>query len=289
MKFVIPLAFSDPTHAVEMARAAEECGWDAITVSDHVVMPEKIESPYPYSPDGAPRWRTPQNWPDPWVTIGAMSAATKRLRFFTNVYILPLRHPFHVAKAVGTAAVLSGNRVSLGVGMGWMKEEFDLMGPDFRSRGRRADEMIEVMRKLWTGDVVEHHGRFFDFGRVQMLPAPGQPIPIYVGGVSEPALRRVARLGDGWISDIHSVEELGEVISRIRRYREEYGRASAPLEVIGSASDAFDLDGYRRMEAVGVTQLATMPWLPYGGSTRALEDKLNGIRRFADDIIAKMR
>ncbi len=289
LKFVIPLAFSDPSHALEMARCAEECEWDALTVSDHVVEPEQIRSPYPYSPDGSLRWQPPAPWPDPWVSIGAMAAATTRLRFFTNVYVLPMRHPFHVAKAVGTAALLSKDRVALGVGMGWMKEEFELLGHDFHNRGRRADEMIEVIRKLWRGEMVEHHGRFYDFGRLQMHPAPNKRIPIYVGGISEAALRRVGRLGDGWISDIHSVAELGETIGRIRKYREEYGRSEAPLDIIGSASDAFDIDGYRRMEEVGVTHLATMPWILYGGSTDSLEDKKTGMRRFAEDVIAKMR
>ncbi|MEE8582015.1 MAG: LLM class F420-dependent oxidoreductase [Myxococcota bacterium] len=289
MKFVIPLAFSDPTHAVEMARTAEECGWDAVTVSDHVIEPEKIESTYPYSKDGTPRWQAPAPWPDPWVTIGAMAGATSRLRFFTNVYVLPMRNPFHVAKAVGTAAVLSGDRVALGIGVGWMKEEYELLGHDFHTRGRRADEMIEVIRKLWSGEYVEHHGRFYDFGRVQMQPAPRARIPIYVGGISEPALHRVATLGDGWISDIHSVAELGEIIAKIRRYRTECGRGDEALDIVGSAPDAFDLDGYRRMQDVGVTHLATMPWLFYGGSTESLEDKRTGMRRFAEDIIAKMR
>jgi probable F420-dependent oxidoreductase len=289
MRFAFPLAFSEPAHACAMARAADEHGWDFVCVSDHVVHPARIDSVYPYTRDGRPRWESESPWPDPWVTIGAMAAVTSRLRFFTNIFVLPMRNPFLVAKAVGTASVLSGGRAALGIGMGWMREEFGLLEQDFRSRGRRADEMIEVMRKLWTGDMVEHHGEFYDFGPLRMSPGVPGPIPIYVGGFSEPALRRVGRLGDGWVSDIHTVEELRGIVERIRHHRKEHGREGEPLEIVASAKDAFDLDGYRRMAEAGVTTLATMPWLPYGGRTDALEDKLDGIRRFADDVIAKMR
>ncbi|MEE9608186.1 MAG: LLM class F420-dependent oxidoreductase [Myxococcota bacterium] len=289
MKFAASLAFSDPTHYCELARAAEESGWDALVLSDHVVHPEKIETPYPYTADGAPRWQAPAPWPDPWVSVGAMAAVTQRIRFLTGIYVLPLRNPFLVAKAVGTAAVLSGDRVSLGIGVGWMKEEFDLLEQDFRGRGRRADEMIEVLRKLWAGGMVEHHGHFYDFGRLQMSPAPRGRIPIYVGGTSEAALRRVGRVGDGWVSDLHTAEELKQIVEQLRVYRAEYGRADEPLEVVAACSDAFDVDGFRRLEEIGVTQLLTMPWLMYGGSTESLDDKRDGLRRFADDIISRLR
>ncbi len=289
MKFAASLAFSDPTHYCELARAAEESGWDALVLSDHVVHPEKIETPYPYTADGAPRWQAPAPWPDPWVSVGAMAAVTQRIRFLTGIYVLPLRNPFLVAKAVGTAAVLSGDRVSLGIGVGWMKEEFDLLEQDFRGRGRRADEMIEVLRKLWAGGMVEHHGHFYDFGRLQMSPAPRGRIPIYVGGTSEAALRRVGRVGDGWVSDLHTAAELKQIVEQLRVYRAEYGRADEPLEVVAACSDAFDVDGFRRLEELGVTQLLTMPWLMYGGSTESLDDKRDGLRRFADDIISRLR
>jgi probable F420-dependent oxidoreductase len=220
--------------------------------------------------------------------IAAMAAVTSRLRFLTNVYVLPLRNPFVVAKAVGTAAVVSGDRVALGIGMGWMAEEFALLEQPFRARGKRADEMLEVLRKLWTGETVEHRGEFYRFDPVRMLPAPRAPIPIYVGGTSEAALRRVARLGDGWVSDLHSIAELGGLIQRIRGLRAEYGRADEPLTVVASATDVFDLDGYRRLDEAGVTHLMTLPWLFYGGSTHSLTEKKDGIARFADDVIARL-
>jgi probable F420-dependent oxidoreductase len=288
VQFVIPTAFSPAPHFCAMARAAEEHGWDAVAISDHVAHPERIESPYPYTRDGAIRWNEDTAWPDPWVSIGAMAAVTTRLRFVTNVYVLALRNPFLAAKAVATAAALSGDRVALGLGVGWCREEFVLAGQEFGNRGRRTDEMIEVLRKLWSGDYVEHEGRFYRFDRVRALPAPAAPVPIYGGGLSEPALRRAARL-DGWVSDIHTTAELREIAATLRRFRAEAGLAERPFAIIAACADAFDADGIRRLGDLGVTHYATAPWLFYGGSWDSLPDKVDGLRRFADDVIAKLR
>lgn len=286
MKFVFSGTFSQPEELVALAKAGDECGWDTMSVSDHIINPVETRDPYPYTSDGSRRWEMGTPWPDPWVTIGHLAAVTTDLRFVTTVYILPARTPIHVAKQVGTAAVLSGNRVTLGVGMGWMQEEFEAMGTPFRQRGKRADEMIDVMRKLWTGAVVEHHGEHFDFAALELLPAPSEPVPICVGGVSDVALRRAAR-NDGWISDLHTIEELAEIRRKLDGYRAEYGRADEPFAVYGSARDAWDLDGYRRMADAGVTHLITMPWYFYAGADADLPAKVDGIRRFADDVIAK--
>jgi probable F420-dependent oxidoreductase len=286
MEFCFSATFSEPDELVPLARAGDEHGWSTLSVSDHLINPVATRSTYPYTKDGERRWAMGTPWPDPWVTIGHLSAVTERLRFLTTVYILPARTPVHVAKQVGTAAVLSGNRVGLGIGMGWMEEEFDAMGTSFARRGKRADEMLEVLGKLWTGEVVEHHGEFFDVPPLEMLPAPTEPVPVYVGGVSEAALRRAAR-HDGWVSDLHTIEELGAIRARIERYREEYGRAHLPFAVFGSAKDAWDLDGYRRVHDAGVTHLVTMPWYFYAGGDADLAGKVDGIRRFAEDVIAR--
>jgi probable F420-dependent oxidoreductase len=286
VKFCFALSFSPVDQFVPLARAADEHGWHAVACSDHVVNPETITSVYPYTDSGERRWEPFTPWPDCWVAIGAMAAATERLRFFTNVYVLPMRNPFAVAKAVGTAAVISGNRVALGVGMGWMEEEFVAMEQPFARRGTRADEMLEVLRTLWSGGWVEHHGEFYDFDRLEMTPTPTEPIPVYVGGISELALRRAAR-NDGWVSDMHTIDELRSIRSRIDGYRAEYGRDDTDFAFIASAVDAFDLDGYRRMADAGVTHLLTLPWIFYSGMTDDLSLRVDGIKRFADDIIAE--
>lgn len=288
LRFVSSLAFQPPAHLIPLAKAADEAGFDAVALSDHVVHPEKIETPYPYTEDGTPRWEPFTDWPDPWVTAGALLAVTQRLRVVTTIFVLPMRNPFLVAKAVGTAAVLSNGRVALGVGAGWMADEFTLMDQPFAGRGRRMDEMIDVLRALWKGGWVEHRGEFYEFPRLEMSPVPEEEIPIYVGGFSKPALRRAATVGDGWISDLHSTQELAEIISTLGELRAAGPRADRPFQVVASCNDAFDLDGYRRLHDIGVTHLHTMPWVFYGANPDSLQDKLDGIRRFADDILQKL-
>jgi probable F420-dependent oxidoreductase len=288
MRFAIATSFSRPEHLAEIAVAADECGYDLLAFSDHIVHPETLDTPYPYTEDGKRRWEAFTDWPDPWVTIGHLAGMTERIRFTTNVFVLAMRNPFVAAKMISTAAVLSRDRVTLTLGVGWSNIEFELMGQAFKRRGRRTDEMIEILRKLWTGEMVEHHGEFYDFDRLEMNPAPSARIPIWVGGFSEPALRRAAR-NDGWLSDLQSTEDIAGCIAKVRRFREELGRGGEPLDVMASASDAFEVGGYRRLEELGVTHILTMPWMFYGGETDDVAQKVDGLRRYADDIIAKMR
>ncbi|MGI8664289.1 MAG: TIGR03619 family F420-dependent LLM class oxidoreductase [Acidimicrobiales bacterium] len=285
MKFCFALSFSALDQYVPLAVAGDEHGFEAVACSDHLVNPEVLTAPYPYTEDGSRRWEPFTDWPDPFVAIGAMAAATKRLRFFTNVFALPLRSPFVVAKAVGTAAVLSGNRVSLGIGMGSLEDEFAIVDAPWKGRGKRADEMIEVLRTLWSGGWVEHHGEHYDFAKLEMSPTPTEQPPIYVGGLSEVALRRAAR-NDGWISDLHTTAELAAFRGRLDALRADCGRSAEPFAMVGSCTDAYDLDGYRRLEEAGVTHLLTLPWIFYGGYTDDLQQRVDGIKRFADDIIA---
>ena len=287
MKFVLSTSFSSVSHLKAIAPVADETGWEAMSFSDHVVHPESISTPYPYTDDGSRRWPAFTDWPDPWVTIGALAAITTRLRFTNNVFVLPMRNPFLVAKAISTAAVLSDNRVIPALGVGWSADEFALMGQDFHTRGRRMDEMIEVLRLLWTGEWVEYNGEHYQFPRLEMNPpAPGY-IPIWIGGISDPAMRRAARVADGWVTDLQTSEEIIECIGKVRNWRREYGRENE-FAVMATPSDAWDIDGYRRLEDAGVTHIMTMPWAFYHGETKKLEEKLDGVRRFADDVIAKM-
>jgi probable F420-dependent oxidoreductase len=288
MKFGISGAFSEATHLAALARAAEAAGFARVTLSDHVFQPETLRTPYPYTEDGSLRWPPFTDWPDPWVSIGAMAAVTERIRFFTSVFVLAMRNPLLVAKTVGTAAVMSAGRVELGIGAGWMREEFDLMGQPFDGRGRRTDEMMDVLRLLWGGGWVEHRGEWYDFERLEMSPVPQRPIPIFVGGFSPPALRRAAKKADGWISDLHTAAELAELIPRVLRLRAEGERAADPFEILVTCSDAYTLDGYRRIADLGATHLTTMPWLLYGANPDVLQEKLDGIARFGDEVIARI-
>ncbi len=290
MKFTVAIAMSDPAHYLPVAACADRSGWDSIAVPDAPFFPETVSVPYPYVAGGERFWSAETPWIDPWVAIPAMAAVTRRLRFYTHVLKLPLRHPILVAKTVGSAAVLSGNRVGLGVGLSWIPEEFTWCGVDFATRGPRVDEGIAILRGLLAGGMFEHHGAHYDFGRMQMSPAPTAPVPIYVGGHSEPALRRAARLGDGWCSAMSTEADTRRIVARLRELRAEYGRADVPFEIQVSSVDVFDVEGYQRLEEAGVTDIITQPWLLYGGGLHpTIEQKEDGLERFADDVFPRMK
>jgi probable F420-dependent oxidoreductase len=288
LRFWQVVSFSEPDQLLGIARAAEEAGFHGVLVSDHLFFPGRLASRYPYSPDGKPAFDGTTPFPDAWTTIAAMAAVTERLRFATMVYILPLRNPLEVAKTVGTAALLSGGRVALGVGAGWIREEFDALGVPFAGRGARMDEMIEVMRRAWSGRMVEHHGRHFDYGPFQMSPPPPAPVPIYVGGLSRPALRRAARVGDGWIGTGQTPEEASRYVAELRALRAEAGRADSPFEAIVPLAVPPELGALRRLAAEGVTATTAWPFSYTIGPRSTLAEKRDAMRRFADAFVGKV-
>ena len=283
MRFAISLAFQPVDQLVALAREADTCGYDALAIPDHVVELETLETPYPYTADGQRRWGHDADWPDPWVLTGALAQVTERIRFFTSVYVAAIRSPYLVAKAVGTAAILSGDRVALGVGVGWCREEFALMEQDFTTRGRRTDEALELFEQLGKPGWTESEGRHYPTPRLVMEPTPRQPVPIYVGGLSEVAFARAAR-HDGWIGDLYTVEEAGRHARRLNEIREQIG-ATGDFRVITALTDAFLPEQFAEAERQGVTDVWTMPWAYYHGLEASLEQKLDGIRRFAGDVI----
>ncbi len=285
MKFSQGMIGAEPRHWPRLARVCEEAGFDSVAVSDHVVYPSTLDSKYPYTPDGTPLFSPDEDWPDPWVVIGAMASVTTKLRFITNVYVLPLRNPFVVAKAVGTAAYLSDGRVGLGIGAGWMAEEFELLEQPFARRGKRMDEMVDVMRGLWAGGMFEHHGEFYDFDPVEMRPAPPAPVPIYVGGHSDIAFRRAARLGDGWLGVHYPVDELLACCTKLQQAREDAGTADRPFEVIASPLAAPNADLIEQLEAVGVTTILTSAWMAMGMSAPEIGQAEDMIRSYGERFI----
>ena len=194
-----------PGQHLDIARTADDCGWDSIQVADAPFFPETISVPYPYTPDGTRFWPLDMPVLDPWVAITAMAVVTTRIRFLPSVLRLAIRQPLLEAKSLCSVAAISSDRVALGVGLAWMPEEFRWLGVDMKTRGARQDEAIQVIRLLMQGGMQEFHGKHFDFDRLTMAPVPKKRIPIYVGGTTTPALRRAARLGDGWVSVIHDL------------------------------------------------------------------------------------
>ncbi|MBO9523346.1 MAG: TIGR03619 family F420-dependent LLM class oxidoreductase [Nocardioidaceae bacterium] len=286
MRFSISLAFQPVDELVEIAKAADAAGYDALTIPDHVVEIEELATPYPYTADGSRRWTHDADWPDPWVLVGALAAVTTRVRFFTSVYVAALRSPYQVAKSVGTAAVLSNNRVALGVGAGWCREEFDLLGQDFGSRGRRTDEALELLADLWSPGWTEHAGEHYPTPKLTMEPTPTARIPVYVGGLSEVGMRRAAR-HDGWIGDLYTVEEAGRHARRLAELRDETG-ATGEFRMITALTDAFLPEHFAAAEEAGVTDVWTAPWAYYHRLDCPLEQKLEGIERFAEDVLAPL-
>ena len=288
MKVWQAVSFNEVDQLLEIARCAEASGFEGVFVSDHIVVPEQVEPKYPYSEDGVAGFTPATPFPEPWATISAMAAVTTRLRFTTLVYIMPLRHPLDVANSVATAAVLSNNRVALGAGAGWMREEFEIMGASFAKRGRRFNEMIEVVRKAWSGEIVEHHGEFYDFPRLQVSPAPTVPIPLLVGGISEPALRRAATLGDGWLGSGHTLEEATRLLGRLRELRKEAGRENEPFESIVPLVVPPDLDTLQRLEEAGASGTVSYPFAYTIGPDATLQQKLDMLKGFGDQFIRKL-
>jgi probable F420-dependent oxidoreductase len=277
-------------HLVPMARAAEEAGFDSITVPDSVFFPESVSAEYPYSADGGRFWTPETPFVDPFVAISAMIAVTERIRFLTNVIKLPIRDPLLVAKQLSSMAVLSKNRLGLGVGLSWIPEEFAWTHTEMKTRGRRADEMIEILKLVCSGGGpkwVEYHGNHYDFDRLMMSPAPALPVPIYVGGLSEPGFKRAARLADGWISVQNTTSEITHACERLAELRAEYGRADAPFEINALPTDAWEVDGYRRLADVGVTEIQCVPWYFTGKDPDDLQNRIDSLSWFADTVIGR--
>jgi probable F420-dependent oxidoreductase len=288
MEFWQSIAVTQTDQLIELAKFAEELGFAGVTLADHLVKPRDIRSSYPYSPDGAPFWDAAEPFPDPWVLIAAMAQETQRIRFMTNVYVLPLRDPFTVAKLLSSAAVLSNDRVVLGAGVGWMQEEFALTGRDFANRGRRTDEMLEVIGKLLSGGTVAHHGEFYEFEGVHIAPAPKRPVEVRIGGLSRVALRRAAR-NDGWLGLTHTPEELRNIVAFLRAERERIDRSADPFDVmIAHYPTTPDSGEYERYRDAGADSINVPPWRYRGVETPGLDEKRRSMQEFAERYIVPL-
>jgi probable F420-dependent oxidoreductase len=289
MRFHQGVAFMETDQILEVCRASEQLGYAGVYVSDHIFYPKQRRSRYPYSPfqDGSPVWGPETDWPEPFCLISAAAAVTSRLTFTTGAYIAPARDLFSVAKLVGTAACLSGNRVLLGVGAGWCEEEFAATGQDFSNRGKRLDDMIPALRALWSGGWVSYEGSHYRFGPLQMNPSPSQPVPVLGAGHSAPALERTARLCDGWLAA--SAYQPEEAWRRLDELKARLARHGRPLEGfrIYMAVASSDLDLLRRLEDAGVTDLICAPWMAAGRGS-SLADKLRAIEGYASAVVSRL-
>lgn len=252
-----------PENMVSVARWAEELGFHSLWVSDHVVLPEKVGSPYPYDWENH-RWPNPANtpWLDPLLALGWAGAVAPSLKLGTSVMVVPLRHPMLLAKQLASLDFLSGGRVILGAGAGWMEEEFDLIGVPFARRGSRTVEMVELMRAFWRGEMVNFQGEFYQAANCQMYPRPVQAtIPVVWGGHSEAALKRVAQVGDGWHPTLITMEQLTTGVQKLRQFCAEVGRDPASVLVIARPGKMYPLNAetHAQHQELGIRHVVVDP------------------------------
>jgi probable F420-dependent oxidoreductase len=289
MRFCYAESMTDPSFYAPLARAAEAAGFDSMMVPDSICYPEYADSRYPFNPDGSREFLEDKPFLEPFSLIPALGAVTERIRFVTFVLKLPVRHPVLVAKQATSTAVLTGNRLVLGVGTSPWREDYEVLGVDWDTRGQRMDEEIAILRGLSAGGYFEHHGTVFDLPPVKIAPVPSAPIPILIGGHSDAALRRAARLGDGWLHGGGDLAELPALLARLAEHRRAAGADGRPFEVHVISADAYTADGVRRLADQGVTDVIVGFRWPYhtGPDTEPLADKLAKLNRFADTIITR--
>ncbi len=285
MKFWQPITWAETEQLCEIAQFAEQCGFEGLMGADHALFPQNMAPDYPYSDSGRPPQTAEHEYPDMWTSFAAMAAVTSRIRLVCGVYVLPIRNPIEVAKQSATLAILSQGRFALGVGTGWMKEEFDAYDVPFAGRGKRMDEMLEVMRGLWNGDMFEYHGQHFDFPALQISPNSSYPVPLYFGGTADVALKRAARTGDGWIGAGNTPEEIPALVEKINGMRSEYQRDHLPFDTLIGVTAVPDRALFDSLRDSGMTSGLNMPFAYALGVRSSLDDKKRMMERFAEDVI----
>ena len=291
MRFSYAEAMVDPSFYLPLAQAAEDAGFDEMIVPDSICYPFESDAVYPYTPDGDRSFIEDKPFLEPFSLIPAMGAVTTRLRFVTSVLKLTIRHPVLVAKQASSVQVLTNGRLVLGVGTSPWPEDYDVTGVPWKGRGARTDEMLSIIRGLLAGGYHEHHGAHFDLPPIKIAPVPEVPVPLLVGGHAEPALRRAAALGDGWIHGGGDGDDLERLVRRVLELRADSPRARDPFEVHAISLDAYSIDGVRRLADMGVTDMIVGFRYPYTREQdrETLAQKVDALRRYADTVIAGCR
>jgi len=291
MRFSYAESMTDPSHYLPLARAAEAAGFDSFVVPDSICYPRDSDSTYPYTPDGNREFLEDKPFIEPFSLIPAMGAVTETLRFTTFVVKLPIRHPVLVAKQAASVAVLTNNRFGFGVGLSPWPEDYIVCDEPWKNRGRRMDEQIEIIRGLTDGGYVDYHGEFYDFPAVKVCPTPTERLPILIGGHADAALVRAARLCDGWMHAGSDAEKLPTMIGRLEELRREAGRDHEPFEIHVISLDGYSVDGCRRLEELGVTDVIIGFRNAYQmeQDTETLQQKIDAMAWFADAVISKVK
>lgn len=286
MQFWQSLPFTHPDDMLELVPVAEEAGFEGILLADHVFAPEQFSSRYPYDDSGEPPFDGTTPFPEAFASIAALAQVTSRLRFLTNVYVLPLRHPIEIAKAVSTAAIFSKNRTVLGFGAGWLREEYDGLGVPFDGRGKRMDEQIPIIQRLLAGEVVEGLGEHYSFAPLRISPLPTQKVPMWVGGMNRAALRRAGQFGDGWTGAGTTFDQSVELLTELRSQRARFGRADVAFDCLVPLVEALTPEKMQRLIELGMTGTVSWPLETQLPPNATMQDKKDKLRRLGDDMIA---
>jgi probable F420-dependent oxidoreductase len=291
VRFSYAESMTDPSFYVPLARAAEEAGYDSMVVPDSICYPEHADDRYPFNPDGSRQFLEDKPFLEPFSLIPALGSVTERLRFVTFVLKLPVRNPVLVAKQATSTAVLTGNRLLLGVGSSPWRADYEVLGVPWPQRGRRMDEELAIIRGLSAGGYFSYHGHIFDLPPVKIAPVPDEPIPVLVGGHADAALRRAARAGDGWLHGGGDPGHLPGLLARLAEFRRREGTDRRPFQVHVISMDAYSVDGIHRLAEMGVTDVIVGFRWPYhtGPDTETLAAKIGNLRTYADDVMAKVR
>ncbi len=290
MRFVYMESMCDPSYYPALARAAEQAGYDSFGVPDSICYPEKSDSTYPYTPDGSREFLEDKPFLDPFCLIAALGAVTERLRFLTFVVKLAVRNPILAAKQATSVAVLSNNRLRFGVGLSPWPDDFQICQQPWEKRGKRMDEMMQILRLAEKGEYFHFEGEFYNVPSLKLTPAPSKPIPLLVGGHSDAAIRRAVRYGDGWVHAGGDPQELENMLATVTRMRREYGREQDDFEILVGSLDGFSVDGVRRLEERGISDVLIGFRDSYlvEKDTQPLQEKIDLLSRFGDDVIAKL-
>ncbi len=290
MRFTFAESMCDPQQYATLAVEAEQAGYDSFSVPESIMYPRDSDSKYPYTPDGDRSFLAGMPFIDPFVLMGALGAVTERLRFTTFVVKLPMRHPVLAAKQATSVAALTNNRLGFGVGLSPWPDDFRVLDVPWEKRGKRLDECIEILRGLQTGEFFEFHGEHYDIESIKLCPAPTKPIPILIGGHADLALKRAARVGDGWMhAGGGQATDFDAAIDRIQELRKEYGRDKEPFEIHVISMDAYTPDGIKRLEDKGVTDCIVGFRNAYQPDTTPLQKKIDALKGYADNVISKVR
>lgn len=287
MQFSYHAAMCNPTFYAPLASAAEKAGFDTFTLPDSICYPEHADSKYLYNDDGSREFLDGVPFIEPFSLIPWMAAVTRRLTFSTSVLKVPIRNPVILAKSVTSVAVLTNNRFEFGVGLSPWKEDFEVTGTDYASRGERMGEIIEIIRGLSTGQYFGYESKHYKIPRIKLCPVPTKPVPILYGSHSEPGLRRAARLCDGWISAGGHMNEIADMVGRLREYRKEYGREDVAFDMQVMGPEVYHPDSVKRLADLGVNKVHTAFRDAYAGGpdNRTLDGMIAEMNRYADTVI----